>query len=133
MKFDKEDIEKYQNYKLRKSNQSLKASKLMIENNFCNEAINRLYYACFYSVTALLYKYSIEAKTHAGVRLMLHKKLVKENLINKEDASFYNNIFDYRHTIDYDDYAEIERKEAEILIKEATIFISNLNELLTQP
>jgi uncharacterized protein (UPF0332 family) len=133
MKFDKEDIEKYLNYKLRKSNQSLKASKLMIENDFCNEAISRLYYACFYCVTALLYKNSIEAKTHAGVRLMLHKKLVKENLINKEDASFYNNIFDYRHTADYDDYVEIERSEAEILLKEATTFVANLNTLLTKP
>jgi uncharacterized protein (UPF0332 family) len=102
----------------------------MIENSFYDEAISRIYYACFYIVTAILYKKSIEAKTHAGVRLMLHKNLVKENLMNKEDAYFYNNIFEYRHNTDYDDFLEFEKNEAEILLKEAKLFISNCTNLL---
>ncbi|MDR2058337.1 MAG: HEPN domain-containing protein [Dysgonamonadaceae bacterium] len=33
--------------------------------------MNRLYYACYYAVTALLINSGIEAQTHAGVRRML--------------------------------------------------------------
>jgi uncharacterized protein (UPF0332 family) len=76
-------------------------------------------------VTAILHKKNIEAKTHTGVRLMLHKILVKESLMKKEDAFFYNNIFEYRHSTDYDEFLEFEKNEAEILLKEATLFISN--------
>jgi enterochelin esterase family protein len=40
----------------------------MIENNKWNTAVNRLYYACFYAVIALLLKNDIETQSHNGAR-----------------------------------------------------------------
>lgn len=45
-----------------------------INNGFYNTAVNRMYYACFYSVSALLLYHRIDGvKTHEGVRQMFGK------------------------------------------------------------
>jgi uncharacterized protein (UPF0332 family) len=62
MKNEKADIEKYIFYKIGKANKSLRAASLMIDNGFYNEAINRIYYACFYLVTAILFKIKLTPK-----------------------------------------------------------------------
>ena len=132
MRNEKDDIEQYISYKIGKSNKSLRAASLMIENEFYDEAINRIYYACFYIVTALLFKNNIDAKTHAGVRTMMHKHFVKHNLISQSDGAFYSDIFEYRHSSDYDDYVEFEKDVVEKLFIEAEKFTNNLHNLLTQ-
>lgn len=42
----------------------------MIENEFWNASINRIYYACFYAVSGLLLKYDINTSTYKGIRQM---------------------------------------------------------------
>ncbi len=132
MKNVKADIEKYISYKIGKSNKSMRAASLMMDNGFYNEAINRIYYACFYTATAILFKNNIEAKTHTGVRTMMHKHFIQNNLISQSDGAFYSDIFEYRHASDYDDYVEFEKDVVEKLFIEAEKFITNLNILLSQ-
>jgi uncharacterized protein (UPF0332 family) len=125
----KKDIE----YKIRKSNQSINAALVLIENNFHNEAISKIYYACFHISSALLNKYNIDAKTHAGVKAMLHKNFFENSLLPQNQASFYSSIFFFRQTSDYDDNIDYEKEVIISLYNEAIIFISTLNELLTKP
>ena len=46
-----------------------------------NTAVNRLYYACFYAVNALLLKYGIPAHTHNGTKSMLGLHFVSNGKI----------------------------------------------------
>ena len=39
--------------------------QIHLENALWNTAINRLFYACYYAVTALLIDQGIETKTHS--------------------------------------------------------------------
>ena len=117
-------------FKIRKSNQSIKAAQLLIENNFYNEAINRIYYACFYLVSALLHKNNINAKTHAGVKTMLHKNFTLTNLIDEELAAFYSSIFFFRHSSDYEEGIEYEKEVTIGLYKEAISFLDSFQNLL---
>ena len=41
-------------YKLERAKSTLTEAELLINNNFYNATVNRIYYACFYAVTALL-------------------------------------------------------------------------------
>ena len=67
------DEERYELVQLRKENaqRTLCEAKLMLDNGYWNGAVNRMYYACFYAVTALLIQHGIKAQTHSGVRQML--------------------------------------------------------------
>ncbi len=125
------DIKDYVRYKIVKSNHSLRAASLLMENEFYNEAISRLYYACFYLVKVFLFEHNIEAKTHKEVTHMLRKHLVETGLITENDVIFYTNIFDIRHSIDYGYFIDFDKKMAQILLTETEIFIINIKELIS--
>ena len=64
-------------YRLERAIKTLEEAKYMRKGNFFNAAVNRLYYACYYAVTALLLARNIEANTHSGVKTMLSFHFVR--------------------------------------------------------
>jgi uncharacterized protein (UPF0332 family) len=93
-------------YRISKAKETLREVDLHIENKLWNTAINRLYYACYYAVIALLVKKEIRAQTHAGVRQMFGLHFIKSELISKDLGKFYSDVFDKRQTGDYDDFLD---------------------------
>ena len=64
-------------YRLQSAKDLLIEINSHIERGFYNTAMNRMYYACFYVVGALLLNAGIDgAKTHEGVRQMFNKHFV---------------------------------------------------------
>jgi uncharacterized protein (UPF0332 family) len=57
--------EDYIRYRLRRANETISEIKILIENKLWNTAINRMYYACFYAVGALLVKNGVETSSHS--------------------------------------------------------------------
>lgn len=54
--------------RLNKAKECLAEAKWSAEGGFNNAAANRLYYACFNAVNALLFFRNMNAKSHSGVR-----------------------------------------------------------------
>ena len=131
MKNEAIEIRNYVRYKIVKSNHSLRAASLLMENEFYNEAISRLYYACFYLVKAYLFEHRIEAKTHEEIRDMLRKHLVEPRILTENDVIFYSNIFEIRHSVDYGYFIDFDREIAQVLLTETEIFIINIKELIS--
>lgn len=52
------------NYRIQRANDTIKEVEILIENQLWTTSINRLYYACFYAVSALLLKHDIKAESH---------------------------------------------------------------------
>ncbi len=53
-------------YRIRKARETFNEVDVLIENEFWNTAVNRIYYACFYAVTALLNKEWIQYSNSFG-------------------------------------------------------------------
>lgn len=89
------DEERYELVQLRKENaqRTLCEAKLMLDNSYWNGAVNRMYYACFYAVTALLIQHGIKAQTHSGVRQMLSLHFVKTGKLSPLNMRFYSDLF----------------------------------------
>jgi uncharacterized protein (UPF0332 family) len=100
-------------YRLSKAKDTLSEVDLLINNQLWNTAINRLYYACYYAVKALLIDKGIKAETHNGVRQMFGLHFIKTGIIDKELGKFYSDIFDMRQSGDYEDF--IDFKEEDVL------------------
>jgi uncharacterized protein (UPF0332 family) len=99
-----DEIDAYINYRLLRSKETYSDSLILAQNKSWNSCINRLYYACFYAVNALLIKHGIEAKTHNGVKTLFLKEFVLTNKINKELGKLYADLFDWRQAGDYTDF-----------------------------
>ena len=77
------DRDSYINYRLDKAKETFEVAALLVENGKWNSAINRLYYAAYYAVSALLIKSNVEAKTHAGVKRQFFFHSLCEDRKNK--------------------------------------------------
>jgi len=117
-------------YRITKARETFNEVELHIKNELWNTAVNRLYYACYYAVIALLINKGIQAQTHAGVRQMFGLHFIKTNIIEKELGKFYTDIFDKRQTGDYDDFIDFKKDDVLDLLKPANKLITKIEQLL---
>lgn len=117
-------------YRLRKANQLLHDVDVLIENELWNSTINRMYYACFHAVSALLIKNGIQVKTHMGVRQAFGLHFVKTGLISLEFGRVFSRIYDKRQSSDYDDFIEFTKEEIEKLYPQIKAFVLDVEKLV---
>ncbi len=126
---DQEKIELV-NYRIKRAKSTLKEVDLHVQNELWSTAVNRLYYACYYAVTALLANKKIATRTHAGVRQMFGLHVVRSGLIDKELGRFYTDVFDKRQAGDYDDFINFSKEEVLSMIKPAKKLVAEIEKLL---
>lgn len=118
-------------YRMGKAHQLLHEVDILIENELWNSTINRMYYACFHAVSALLIKNGIEVKSHMGVRQAFGLHFVKAGKVPLEYGRIFSRIYDKRQSGDYDDFIDFTKDEVEKLypqIKSFIIIVCNLIE-----
>ncbi len=113
---DEDSINALVIYRIQRSKETIMEARLMINEGYLNGAINRLYYACYYIVIALLIKNGISAQTHAGTKQML--------------GLHFATLFEKRHSSDYDDFAFYDKELLESLYPQAIEFIETLEILI---
>ena len=124
---DREELVKL---RIENAHQTMKEAKLMIDNEFWNAAINRMYYACYYATTALLLKHGIEAHTHNGVRQMLGLHFVRTSKLPVQLSNYYSNLFSKRHSGDYDIFMFFDKDTVETIYPQAHEFILTIHDLI---
>ncbi len=120
----------YINYRIQKAEETFGAAKQLISNGFWNSSINRLYYACFYAVTALLLKDNISAKSHNGVKTQFFQNYIKNKKIDIKYGQLYSDLFDWRQKGDYNDFFDMLEKEVTPLINPVEEFIDTVVSLI---
>lgn len=118
--------------KINRAKTTLKESQLLLENNFASAALNRLYYACFYAASALLFSKDIYVKTHSGVKQMLGLHFISTGLISEDMGKIYSELFRNRLGVDYDDLVvnDIEMlNKFSAFANEFTLIAQNILEL----
>jgi uncharacterized protein (UPF0332 family) len=93
-------------------------------------ALNRVYYACFYAVCAVLAAEGMAYGKHSAVRAALHQHLVKERRIPADWGAFYNRAFDDRQEADYEASAEFDDSTVGDRIAKAAEFVAVMERLL---
>lgn len=117
-------------YRLNRADESLEEALILLERDHINTFVNRLYYACFYAVTALLLSKGLSSSKHSGVRALFHQNIVKNGLLNREMGKFYDKIFDTRQKGDYADLVYFKKKEVGSWFGEAKKFISSIKNII---
>jgi uncharacterized protein len=120
----------YINYRINNAKDTLEAAKLLADNQHWNSAINRLYYSCFYAISALLYKYDIYSKSHTGLKHQFTLHFIKTGLIDKELGRVYVELFDWRQKGDYGDFYDFDMGKTMALIAPVETLISEIENLI---
>lgn len=117
-------------YRISRADEAIQEAQLMANDCHYNAAINRLYYACFYAVQALLVKHGILSSTHAGVKTMLSLHFVSKGVIDVEYGKTFSRLFEIRHSGDYDDFVYCDKEMIDEYTPKAEAFVSKIKELL---
>ena len=117
-------------YRLEKTNRTYQEAVGSINNGYVETGANRLYYAAYYAVSALLISYKYEASTHNGVIQMFGKAFLKNNIIDKKYGRIFNQLFSLRLTGDYEDRHILDMKtEVLPLVEPAQELITLVSEM----
>ncbi len=127
MKASQED---YIRYRLEKAWKTFDDAKSLAERKSWNSSMNRLYYACFYSVLSLFAKHNIQSHTHSGVKTQLSNHFVKNALLDKESGMLYGDLFDLRQRGDYGDFYDFREEEILNLIPKVYDFLCKIQNLI---
>ncbi len=125
------DITKLSAYRLKAAKATIKEAELLIDNKMWNAAVNRIYYACFYAVNALLIRKQIQARKHSGVIQMFNLHFIHTGLLSKEYGKFYTTHFDMRQSGDYMDHVDFKEEDVAPLSDQAKDFINRIGQYLS--
>ena len=73
-------------YRMERAEETYKEALLMRTEDHWNACANRLYYACFYAVSALLAKYGLSSSKHSGIKSLFNQHIIKKKLLDISDA-----------------------------------------------
>ena len=98
-----------------------------------NSVINRLYYACFYSATALLLYKKISAKSHSGVIGQFSEQIVRTGLVSIEEFRVYAKLLNWRSKGDYNDLFDFTKEDVDSMMNPTKHFIDKVAGLIELP
>jgi hypothetical protein len=93
--------------------ESLKAAKRELDAQSFNFAVNRIYYASFYIVSAILLVRGLEFKKHSGVRAAFHKEFIKTGMLDRKWGIYYDQLYASRNRGDYFAFINFEQEYVE--------------------
>ena len=95
-------------YRMERAHEALTEAVLLMDQELWRGSVNRLYYAMFYGAVALLATQGTFPKTHKGVRQQFSLPYLATGKIPDELGLAYAELFERRHSGDYDDFVSIE-------------------------
>lgn len=121
------------NYRLFRAKDTLEDAKLLAEKNRWNSSINRLYYAAYYAVSALLLDADISAATHNGIKSKFSEHFILTGKISKESGKIYSQLFTWRQKGDYDDLFDFDEERVMPYFEPVRVLIETIEKLLARP
>lgn len=122
------DTLEYIRYRISRAEATLELAKLAIDNDFLYDAVNRLYYACFFAVSALLLTGGHSSSKHKGVQSLFNRHWIHTGKLPTSMGRFFHRIYGHRQKSDYTDLVNFERSDVEAWCEEASVFVGRIGE-----
>lgn len=118
-------------YRLERARESVEEARILADAGHWNGCVNRLYFACFYALSALLLKHSLTSTKHTGIRGLFNLHFVKTGKVAAEFGQLYNDLFTYRNKSDYMDLVRFEEDDVRPWVSLAVAFVEEITALST--
>lgn len=106
MKGTKQDLIKY---RLLRARDTYEDAQILADRSKWNSTINRLYYAAYYAVMAILLDSDLKPTTHNGAKSNFSEYFIKTGTVPKEYGKIYSQLFTWRQKGDYDDLFDFDK------------------------
>ncbi len=114
-----------------KAQDSVSSARREYEAGSYSFAVNRLYYAAFYGVSAVLLDRRQTFKKHSGVRAAFHRQFIKTGLLDIHWGQLYDQLFEDRQEGDYVEFVSFEREYVGLQLQRCSEFLEALRPLVS--
>lgn len=104
----------------------------LISANRLNGAANRMYYAVFHAVCALLIHDGHQVSTHKGSHALFSLHYIKTDILPREYGQLYSQLQTMREESDYNCAYDVEMDEIEQRLKPAKRLIEDIERLVSK-
>lgn len=126
MSLTAEDRKLLINLEIQKAQALLLQVDMAKSNAMWDLVANRLYYAMFHAVSALLIANEIQVGTHRGAQIRFHQFFVNTGLFSREEGHLYSRLQQLREEGDYNCYIQAEEGEIFPLIDKSIQMINKI-------
>lgn len=113
-----------------KAKETLADARMLLCDGSPASALNRIYYAMFYEVLALLHTQDLASAEHSGVRALFNERFVKAGTVPVEQGRLFARMYDFRQKSDYGDFVQIQPERVADWFDQAVAFIDRLDQTI---
>ena len=117
---------------LKKARETYGEIEVLVGANRLNGAANRMYYAVFHAVCALLINDGIQVNTHRGSHALFSQHYIKTGILPREYGQLYNQLQTMREESDYNCAYEVEMDELQQRLEPARRLIEDIEKLVNK-
>ena len=117
---------------MKKARETYEDIGILIAANRLNGAANRMYYAVFHAVCALLINDDHQVNTHKGSHALFSQHYIKTGILPREYGQLYNQLQTMREESDYNCAYDVEIDELQQRIDPARRLIDDIDKLVNK-
>jgi uncharacterized protein (UPF0332 family) len=117
-------------YRLEKARKIYDDAVRLYDNKSFESAVNRLYYAMFHSVNALLICKEVSFAKHSAVKAFFAREFIKTHIIDHRFGVLFSDIFDKRQRADYQDFVEFKEEDVKLWVQKVREFIKEIEHVV---
>lgn len=102
----------------------------LVEKGYWSTLANRLYYALFHAVSALLIFDHHEVGSHKGAAIRFHQYYVHTGTFSADEGAFYSQMQTMREKADYNCYYDVGEDEIRAKIEPAKALIGKIRQIV---
>lgn len=102
---------------MEKADSTFAENEGLVEKGYWNTLANRLYYALFNAVSALLISDGREVGSHKGAAIRFHQYYVRTGIFSEDEGSFYSQMETLREKADYNCFFKVSEADVKARIE----------------
>ncbi len=100
------------------------------EQQYWDTLVNRMYYAAFHAVSALLIRNALHVHTHRGALNMFNKEFVRTGVFSEEEGHLFSKLEGLRERGDYNCFVDATEDDVVPLIEPLKALIEKIKGML---
>jgi uncharacterized protein (UPF0332 family) len=132
MNLKEEDRQIMVSLELEKADSTFAEHEGLTEKGYWNTLANRLYYALFHAVSALLINDSREVGSHRGAAIRFHQYYIRTGVFTEDEGSFYSQMETLREKSDYNCFFKVSEADVKSRIEPTRQLIEKIKRYIAE-
>ena len=132
MNLKEEDRQIMVSLELEKADSTFAEHEGLTEKGYWNTLANRLYYALFHAVSALLINDSREVGSHRGAAIRFHQYYIRTGVFTEDEGSFYSQMETLREKSDYNCFFKVSEADVKSRIEPTRQLIEKIKRYIVE-